>query len=342
MKYAKHAVALLITAACLYLAFHDIDLHEALRVFDPGRIHWLPMIGFMSICLAVMWIRAWRWKYFYLKEHRATIWGLTVANLIGFMVNNILPLRLGELVRALIAVRKTASPLSYTIGVLFIERLLDTLCLIFCLILGLSFSSGMPEAAYLAGQLTTAAFFGAVFILYLLRGKPQLLMKVVLPFSRKLLPERLVPRAERFLHLFTDGLRILQDGKAMLKILALSLFHWWLIVYSYHLAFDAFSIGPLPWTAPYLTLGMVGLGVAVPSSPAYVGPVHAAIVFSLVAYGIDQPLAQGFAVIMHLLMFGPITLVGLAMMWREGLSLSTIRQRAEKTGAEKTALATEP
>jgi hypothetical protein len=86
------------------------------------------------------------------------------------------------------------------------------------------------------------------------------------------------------------------------------------------------------------------MGVALPSSPAYVGPVHAAIVFSLAAYGVDQNLAQGFAVVMHLLMFGPITVVGLALMWREGLSLTTIRQRAEKTEAkvDQSALATEP
>ena len=120
----------------------------------------------------------------------------------------------------------------------------------------------------------------------------------------------------------------------MLKIGLLSLFHWGIIVYSYSLAFQAFSIDPLPWTAPFFTLGMVGLGVAVPSSPAYVGPVHAVIVFSLKAYGIDQALALGFAVIIHLLMFSPITVVGLALMWREGLSLSTIRKRAEKTEVE--------
>ncbi len=344
MKYLKHAIALLITATCLYLAFRGIDLKEALRVIDLDRIRWLPLGGFIFICLAVMWIRAWRWSYFYLKEHQATIWGLTIANCIGFMINNILPFRVGELVRALMAVRKTRSPLSYTFGVLFIERLLDTLCLILCIILGLSFSRGLPPAAYLVGQLTAIAFFVAVFMLYLLRGKPQLLMKVVLPFSRKLLPERFVPRAERFLHLFTDGLRILQDGPSMLKILALSLFHWWLVVYCYHLAFQAFSLGPLPWTAPYLTLGIVGIGVALPSSPAYVGPVHAAIVFSLVAYGLDQALAQGFAVIMHLLMFGPVTLLGLVLMWREGLSLTTIRRRVEKTEEEvdRSALVTEP
>ena len=129
----------------------------------------------------------------------------------------------------------------------------------------------------------------------------------------------------------------------MLKIIVLSLFHWWLVVFSYELAFRAFSLGPLPWTTPYLTLGLVGIGVALPSSPAYVGPVHAMIIFSLMAYGIDQALAQGFAIVMHLLMFGPITLIGLAMMWAEGLSLGTIRQRVEKTEveAEQSALSVE-
>jgi len=334
MRYIKHLIAFLITATCLYFAFRGIDLSQAMRVIDPGRIHWLPLVVFASICTGVMWVRAWRWKYFYLKEHQATVQGLTSANFIGFMTNNVLPLRMGELVRALMAVRKTKSPLSYTIGALFIERFIDTLCLLVCLILGLVFSSDMPRGAVLAKQIFIIVFFGSIFVLYLLRRKPHILMKVVLPFSRRLLPERLVPRAERFLHIFTDGLRILQDGSSMLKIVALSLIHWWLVVFSYEMAFRAFSLGPLPWTAAYLTLGMVGIGVALPSSPAYIGPVHAAIVFSLAAFGIEQDFAKGFAVIMHLVMFGPITVVGLGLMWREGLSLSTIRRRVEKTEDE--------
>jgi glycosyltransferase 2 family protein len=343
MKYIKHILAFLVTATCLYIAFRNIDLQGAKSILDYGRIQWLPLLGFLFLCLAVMWVRAWRWKYLYLEEHQATIWGLTVANFIGFMINNVLPFRLGELVRALMAVRKTKSPLSYTIGILFIERLLDTLCLIICLILGLTFSADMPEEVKLAGKILGGVFLGSVFLLFLLRSKPHLLMKVILPFSRRFLPERFVPKAEKFLHLFTDGLRILQDKRSMLKIIAISLFHWWLVVYSYELAFQAFSLGPLPWTAAYLTLGLVGIGVALPSSPAYVGPVHAMIIFALAAYGIDQALAQGFAIVMHLLMFGPITLVGLAMMWKEGLSLGTIRQRAEKTDveAEQAALSAE-
>ncbi|MEA1996465.1 MAG: lysylphosphatidylglycerol synthase transmembrane domain-containing protein [Gemmatimonadota bacterium] len=331
MKYMKHTIALTITAVCLYIAFRGVSFDKALEILDTDNIRIVPLAVFTLISLGVMWARAWRWKYFYREEHNATVSGLTVANLIGFGSNNILPLRIGELVRVLIAKRKVPkASMSYTVGALVIERFLDTLCLLACLILPLVLSKQFPPLVVKIGVVMTFVFAGAVIILFLLRGRPELCMKIALPVGKKLLPMRFHDKLEHFLASFTEGLKILKNRSAMIKIILLSLFHWWLVVFSYSMAFKGFSFDSLPWSAAYLTLGFVGLGVALPSAPAYIGPIHAAIIYALSdIYGIEKSAATGFAVIMHLLMMCPITVVCLALMWKEGISLGQIRQKAD-------------
>ena len=332
MKFLKHALALLITFACLYIAFHGVDLKEAVgTMFDSGRVRILPLVTFSGLSLGVLWVRGWRWKYFFLPEQQATAWGLSVSNTIGFMTNNILPLRIGEVVRALMARRKVKAPMSYILATLFIERTLDSMCLLFCLILPLASSRQFPP---LVGEIGKGMFFvfaGALGLLIILRSKPHLAQKAALPLGRRFLPPHAYDRLELFMATFTEGLLILRNGRVMLKIGILSIFHWWLVAVSYDLAFRSFSLQEgLPWTAPYLTLGLVGLGVALPSAPAFVGPVHAAIIYSLNrVYDVPRVTATGFAVVMHLLMMAPVTVAGLALMWQEGLTLGQIRQRAD-------------
>ncbi len=326
----KHAVALLITAGCLYLAFKGVDLDQALAILDTERIRFFPLIVFSLLCMVVFLVRAWRWIYFYRPEHGASVGGLTVANFIGFTANNILPLRMGEVVRALMARRKVNAPLSYILATLFIERLFDTLCIFLCVILPLLFYNDFPPSVVKIGKIVFFIFLGATVLIIVLRSKPHLVQKIALPVGRKVFPDRLFERFKHFMQTFTDGLQILRNGPAMLKIIVLSLFHWWIVVFGYGLAFRGFSFDTLPWSAPYLTLGLVGLGVALPSAPAFVGPLHLAIIYSLSkAYGIPTSTAAGFAVVMHLLMMGPVTVVGLMLMWKEGFTIGQIRKKAD-------------
>ncbi len=331
-NFLKITVALAISIICLWFAFHKVDFNQAMQIFSHSRVRLVPLSLFTFLCLGVMWVRAWRWTYLFRPEHQATTGGLTVANLIGFMTNNILPLRVGEMVRAWMARRKSRAPLSYVIGSLVVERLFDTLSMLLCLIVPLLFIPGLPGVMRKIGQGMTVAFFGALCLMLLLRFKPHLAQRAIAAPARKLMSAQAFAKLDHLLHTFTDSLRMLKDGSAMLKVAALSIFHWGLVVFSYYLALKGFSFDSLPWTAPFLTLGLVGLGVALPSAPAFIGPLHWAIIYSLSdIYGVPKSEATGFAVVIHLLMMLPLTAVGLALMSREGLSLSQIRQSAGQT-----------
>ncbi len=337
MRYLKQVLALTVTAVFLYLAFRGVDFRQAMTVLDASRVRPLPLVLFSFLSLAVMWLRAWRWKYFFTAAQGARIWPLTEANLVGFAFNTVLPFRMGEMVRALMGRRKVpGASLSYVLAGLFIERVFDTLCLMLCLILPLALDLSLPSLVRKVAQVMVGAFAGATLLLVVMRLKPEAIMRLVLPILRRLLPDRLEARVERFLRTFTEGVRVLGDAGAVAKITLLSLAHWGAVVLSYQLAFMGFSIEGLHWSAAFVTLGYVGLGVALPSAPAFIGPLHWAIIYALsTIYGVDRSLATGFAVVAHILMMSPVTVVGLLMMWREGLSLGQVCHRAEELAEER-------
>ena len=331
MKYLKYAVAFIITAVCLYVAFRGVDLGGAWAIVtDSERIRILPLAGFSAICLIVMWIRAWRWKYLFRTEHHATTNGLTVANLIGFATNNIMPLRIGEVVRAIMAKRKVDAPMSYVLATLIIERIFDSISLLLCLVLPLAYSESFPPTILKTARVMLYLLAGAVLLLIILGYKPHAAEKGVVKLTGYFLPEHAHERVKLFMEHFSTGIRVLRKTDVLLKVSVLSVFHWGLIVYSYQLALTGFSFDSLPWTTPFLTLGMVGLGVALPSAPAFIGPIHYAMIYSLKdIYGVPENDAAAFAVVIHILMMIPVTVAGLICMAREGITLGQLRQRAE-------------
>lgn len=329
MKYLKMTIALTISAVFLYFAFRGIDIEQAMKILDAGRVKWPQLIFFTFVCQFVMYVRAWRWKYLFREEHKASTWGLTIANFIGFGTNNVLPLRVGEAVRVLMAIRKTRAPLSYTVGSIFVERTMDMLCMVAILLIGILFSQGLPELAITMGKIMAGCFAGLLAWTALITWKPNLIMKVFLPLVRKILRGKVEEKIEHFLLAFTDGLMMLRSRSAMFKVVTISILHWGLVVFSYDQMFRAFSLGPLPWPAAFLVLGYVGVSIALPSSPGFVGPIHWAIIFSLTSFGVQESLAQGFSVVMHIFMVLPMTIIGLIMISAEGLSLTTIRQEAQ-------------
>ncbi len=331
MKIVKYLVALLITVTCLYMAFKGVDLGRAWELLTDGeRIRILPLAAFSALCLAVMWVRGWRWKYLYLPEHGAKTQALSIANLIGFTTNNILPLRVGEVVRAIVAKRKTDAPLSYVFATLVIERIFDSISLLLCLVIPLAYTETFPPALVKTAEVMLYLLAGAVILLIILGRKPDAAEKAVVKLSGWFLPGRFQERLRGAMTMFSEGMKILRKKDVLIKVGLLSIVHWGIVVFSYHLAFKGFSFDSLPWTAPFLTLGLIGLGVALPSAPAFVGPLHMAVIYSLhSAYGLPNDDAAAFAVVMHILMMAPVTIAGLIAMAREGMTLGQLRRGAE-------------
>src|SRR5262245_38684692 len=123
LRYVGYAIAI----AGLLWVFHDIKFSQLAAELASVRWWWLLPAVACDISGYVM--QGQRWARLLRPVGKLSTRNTTEAIYAGLFVNEIMPLRLGELLRIyLVAVRLSTSPLRVVPSVAF-ERLLDTLCL---------------------------------------------------------------------------------------------------------------------------------------------------------------------------------------------------------------------
>ena len=89
--------------------------------------------------------------------------------------------------------------------------------------------------------------------------------------------------------------------------------------------FKAFGFS-LPFAAACFTGVAIALTVALPQAPGFIGVFHVAIEKTMVLWGVPDAESKSFALVFWGVSFVPVTLVGMTTMWREGLSMSDIKE----------------
>jgi hypothetical protein len=244
---------------------------------------------------------------------------------IGFMVNNIVPARIGEAVRALLLWKRNRYGVTASIGSLVIERLLDLVVFMsFFAFPVLLFDIAPVLRPYAWGMLAIVAGVLAFFGLY------------------ALMPER----AQRF----ATGAAGLLPGKAgeraaKLATEAMSTLAW---VRCWHRALRVFALSPvitgcyavmiLVLVPPSSPLGLVpsltassfaALGAAIPLSPGYVGTVHATMLEGLVLLGQEREAARALALLYHAVNYTVPILAGAYFLFRLDLRFKDIAKARE-------------
>ncbi len=319
----KTMVGIAVSAVFLYLAFHEVDpavLAEGLKEADYRYM--LPVILTM---LLGMWFRAIRWHYLLISIKKIGLRSLFSATAIGLMANNVLPARLGEFVRAVMIGRKENISKSSSFATIVVERVFDGLTVLTFLGIILifdffSFPSVMREAAWI-----TLIFYLAVIVFLVLLKLRRETALAIATFAVKPLPGGIGRKIIGLLDAFVDGLRILDNGWELGRIMVLSFFVWvpnivviWLLFLSFDFTF--------PFYAPVILFVILTIGIMIPSAPGFVGTIQYCCVLGLGLFGIGQSEALSYSIIYHLGIFIPITGAGLVCLLIEGLSFSEMRR----------------
>ena len=125
----KSMLGILISFIGLYWAFNDFEFN--IFVQSLYKVKYMYILYACLFLWFSVWIRAIRWRYLFNMQNSPTTLSLYKIELIGYFGNNILPLRLGELMRAYITGKEWNLPKSYVFGTVIMERLLDTITLLF-------------------------------------------------------------------------------------------------------------------------------------------------------------------------------------------------------------------
>jgi uncharacterized protein (TIRG00374 family) len=307
------------------------QLKQALGAAQP-----LGIFLVVATVLGSLLTRAARWQIFFLPDRRLPFDRLFGTLAISYMASTFLPLRAGELVRAVFLGNREGVGVPRVVGTILLEKLFDFLAIGVVLALLLAMpdpAHPLPDLARAAGITIASVIlvgFGFVVALAVLRT-PTLrlvgLLEARLPLG---LGRRL--RLEQTARQFAEGTDSLRDLRLWVPLLGWTTVTWLSSLVSGWAGCMALGVNPSIAALVFLTV-LTSTGQAVPSSPGYVGVYHAAATLALTAFGVDAATAIGIAIVTHAFSYGSLVVVGLIALWTGGYTFADVLSGIRGRGA---------
>ncbi len=307
--------------AATYIIF-QIDLNILSQSLQAARFI------FVVPCLLLLFMglvaRGMRWQHL-LSQGLPFARAFHIMN-VAYLVNSLLPLRMGELARAYLGTRaEPPVPVLQSFSAIIVERLLDLLAVVILIGIGLA-SSPVPEELQYAGVLFgSAGFTGFVGLVWLSRSR-QLALRVLCAITDRIEILR-QGHLERWFEQFLDGLLPLARLDHLMTAMGWTVLSWGLSVAAgyvlMHVFYDQASL-----SATCLYIAAAAFAIAVPAVPGSLGTYELSIVLALNAVGYGEPAttAAAFAVTVHLVNLVVHSAMGVLGFVQEGISLQQLQQ----------------
>ncbi len=287
-----------------------------------ARTEWGYLAVSGALAVLAVWVRARRWRYLF--PPGASPSHLFSAVMIGYMANNILPLRAGELVRGYMAARRAGQGFWTAIATLVVERVLDVLAVV-VILAGLVLTVPVPDELKWVALLLLSLDVAATGLLTALAVTPERCRAGVTSLLGRW--PRVHTHALGILRTFTLGLHGIRAPGHLLPILSWSVWLWVIYALSAWTALAAARLSP-SLSAAWAVVAFVALGVSLPSAPGFVGVIQVAIVLALALFGVPRAEALSFSFLYHAIQFIPITLLGWILLLSEQVSLFQLTREA--------------
>lgn len=314
----KLALVLVITLACLVWVLWGID--PATVEVSVTSFRWERMLVVFALYLASHGVRVVRLRW--ILGRPIPFWPLMSIVSIGYVAINVVPLRMGELVRPYMLRERYEVPFGAGMAAVFVERLVDMLMLLGMLAL-VAFWVDLPEGRVLVQGVDVLAFgqrfaggivaVGTIGVITLaVAGDPLLRLTDRLPLGG-------------MIRRFGEGLRsLVARPRELVQILLASVLIWLLTLWSVQVSLSAFPGLPWDFQSALLVWTVTLLGMAAIPTPGFFGGFEAACVAGLTLLRVGPDEARTFAVILHLGQFGFTVAWGLLFLFWEGLSLRQV------------------
>ena len=286
-------------------------MHQHAPTFPTGTTAVLLIVAAVGCYAAATVIRGIRWHLILelasVEHHRVDALALTP---VGYMGNNVLPARAGEILRMLLLKARSTASRREILGSIIAERVLDvaTLAALFAVMttFGIAGAPTGRGTALVAVSVLAAGALGTALLLALRRrGRFERFAEIMRPFL--LATKLLLCVKGALLGLVTAAIWLLEG------------FLYWLVAQSLELPVNYLD-------AAYLVV-LASIVAMVPAAPGYLGTVDAAIIFGLGAIGVKSGQALSFAILVRFVVFVPITVVGLLLMLFRYGGLGKLRMR---------------
>jgi glycosyltransferase 2 family protein len=328
----RTALVLVLTIGLLAYFLHGVDLRGALDAtrHADGRL----LLAGVLVTMVTYALRAFRWQYLLAPIGPTRFWTAFRTTVIGFAASFLLPARPGEVLRPYLLAKREGLPPTAAFATIIIERLLDLVTVlllfgVFVLVVDARTLSAAPELyrrVKMGGLVAAAGSLLGLGAFFVLAGHPERLGAWALRVER-ILPARLARALASFVETFAQGLGVMRQPGRLLVSLILSVPLWLSIAFGIWISSRAFHM-TFGYLGSFLVMTLLVVGVTVPT-PGQIGGFHAMYKVAVVNFfAAPEAAAVGAAIVLHAISFVPVTLLGLAFMAREGLTLGRMKQMA--------------
>jgi hypothetical protein len=317
-------LGLSVSVLALALSFYNVNLTEMAAAFRAAN-YWLALVA-VGLIWGGLYFRALSW--WTILEHQVPYRRVFDVINEGYLLNNFLPFRLGELGRAYLLSRSHRLPVTHALSSVVVERVVDLLMLLTLLGAFLPLLSGLAWArnGAIGALVVGLGLLGALLAMVYQRARVLRLAHIVLS---RLHWRWAHPAAwEQRLMGFMEGLAVLRAPRLALWACVWSALAWLaagLGAWALLLAFEPTAT----FTMGFFVLAVLGLGIAVPSAPGSAGVFEAAVMLALSVFDVDPSRALSYALAFHLTHLGVTSVLGGLALTREGETLGHLAQAAQ-------------
>ncbi len=305
-------LAYVAAAFCLFWVFRGIDFHSFLHQFQILKpLYLLIAIGFS---VAVYFANSWRWWILLSPIAEVKFWKTVQSVYIGLFLNEVLPLRPGEVVRCYLLSRWTRLRISSVFASAALERLLDglwTLAGFFAVAMTLK----LPKSLVTGARILAIGIIviTCIWIVHVIRGRTR---------------NSPAPDAEKTKSGFLDALRFMGDLRVVIAAtlvsgisLACLILAMWFLMKG-----GSFDLSLAAAAAVFL---IIRVGTVIPNAPGNIGSYQFFCVLAMGMFGVDKSAAAAFAILNFTVFTVPLLIGGTIAVAASGLKFSALTNAAE-------------
>lgn len=351
--FLSFLVGTAVSAATLYLAFRNVPFQDLVEYLSSIELFWI--VPSALLVIGGFSLRALRWRYILAATQPVGYWKAFHPLMIGFMVNCVLPGRLGEITRPLVLNRRQGVPMSTGLATVVVERIFDmvillAMFLVVSLVIEFDRQSSLQFAGYRVDYQTLRQVFngmlqlGALLLVAIALVSFQKTRRVVnqvvlaLPAAFFFAGDRWKERIHRkisqpivqIIDNVASGMAMIKKPKRVAACFTLSLLIWFIHAVSY----SVFAIGCPDIELSLLEMTMVMIiicfAIALPSVPGFWGLWEAGGVFAMSLFGVAPREAAGFTLANHAIQIIPVILVGMISAWISGINIVQVSYQEEQ------------
>lgn len=281
-----------------------IKVLDEIKKFDL-RLLWV-LIG---IYFFGMVIRTLRWQIIIKQVKYLNFSPIFKALVYGFMINNVLPAKVGEIARAEYLARKYHTSRSFLLGTVVTERLFDVFIVLMFFVLSMVFSVTIRNVFYNNIWLLIIIVAGLMLaIIFMLNKYLRDIILIIIPIKFR-------EQIRIVLDKFSKSIGFVRNGKQLMYILLLSVIIWFGTYLSCYVILTGLNV-KLPFNAYLFIVSAASLGMVIPSTSANIGVYHAVAMSVVMLWSVNKETALSYAIISHAFDFFPNVILGLLLFFK--------------------------